>query len=452
MGAGWAGLAASIEARLEGPAEQRIALLEAAPQLGGRARALTLDLGFGPVEVDNGQHLLIGAYRDTLSLMTRIGVQPDQVLRRRAMSLSDTSGLHLRPVKLPAPLHLALGLLLARGLSMGDRWAMLRLMRSLRAAHWSAPQGETVQLMLHRTGQPESVCQRLWHPLCVSALNTPPAQACAQTFVRVLRDSLGGARDASDFLLPVTTLGDCLPVPARSWLERHGVTVQTGCPVRRLAQSHRAWRLETSRGIVRARRVILALPALNARRLMATISLPSALPRAMPARPEACIIEPAHEAIATTYLAWSPKESPRLPPWVLLRDRTPWARSDVPGDWLFDRGIHRGHRVAAIVSSALSTDLSDRGGALSQLIASRAAALLGIPTPAFAKTITERRATFRCTPDRSKLEQAEAGIEPGLWLAGDYTDADYPATLESAVRSGLRAAHLALQDQAASIA
>ena len=93
VGAGWAGLAAAVRAVQAG---HRVTVFEAARQVGGRARGLPLRLPDGrTVMVDNGQHILIGAYTESLRLMRTVGVDPDQALLRLPLVLrfADGSGL-----------------------------------------------------------------------------------------------------------------------------------------------------------------------------------------------------------------------------------------------------------------------------------------------------------------------------------------------------------------------
>jgi squalene-associated FAD-dependent desaturase len=436
VGAGWAGLAAAITGCQAGLC---VLLLEAAPQAGGRARRQTLDLGFGPIEVDNGQHLLIGAYHDTLGLMAAIGLDPAAMLERRPLSLQDSAGLALRAARLPAPLHLASAILAARGLSLGERVAMLQLMFWLRLRRWQVPAGSTVQALLARCAQPASLCRRLWEPLCLSALNTHADEACAATFAMVLRDSLGARREASDFLLPRQTLGHCLPEPALAWLHRQGGEVMLRSPVRSIGRGPGKgcdWTVDGPAFRIESRRLVLACGPAGAARLLS--GLAAQYPGALEAASELSGLRAS--AIATTWLAWPRREASRLHDPLML---TASAGEPRLADWLFDRGEQRGYRIGALVTShAEAVDaLRDRPDAL--LFARRVCSSHGLPSPSHARLVTERRATFVCEPSRPVPAQPPGGTLPGLWLAGDFTEARYPATIESAVRSGVRAAQQA---------
>jgi len=441
VGAGWAGLAAALTLAEAGAA---VTLFDSAPVAGGRARTTTLDTPLGRFELDNGQHLIVGAYREALALIDKLGA--GGALRRHRLELSAPSGLSLRAGRLPAPLHLAWALLRANGLSISERGAIVRLMASLKRARWQAPSGETVETMLVRLRQPARLAQRLWTPLCVGALNTLPEFACARSFAAVLRDTLGADRGASDFITSEAPLGALLPEPALARLRELGAVIRLRETARALKPGPRGWRIDTgaaagddgerhsppgagATGTFAS--VLLALPPWAALRLTRPLGLDDSPLRAFEAEP-----------IATVWAFWPAEAAPALPAWSLLDEDPGRGRH---GQWLFDRGTidsnGRPARVAGIVisvASRLEMLAPDR------IIAGAAAQLhdaFGGPPPSAIRLVTERRATFRCTPDRPRLEPGIfASAAPGLWLAGDWLWPDYPATLESAVRSGTQAA------------
>jgi hydroxysqualene dehydroxylase len=442
VGAGWAGLAAAIELVGEG---HEVVVLDAAPRPGGRARTLELDLAGVPVKVDNGQHLMIGAYRQTLALLERIGVSEAQVLHRLPMRLASTDGLRLEVAHLPAPLHLAWGLLRARGLSLGERLALMRTIRHLEALRW-APVGNasTVARWLVLTRQPASLVRRIWTPLCVAMMNTRVEEACAATFLRVLGDTLGASRRDVDFLLPVGTLGDVLPDPAARWLQSKGATLLLRSPCRAiLREGDGRWRLRMTQAsqasdasdvpdeTLVVDRVVLAVPPSNLPRLLGAL-----LPAPLAARFESFDYEP----IATVWLAW---KGPVSLPLVTMLAEDPARRAY--GQWLFDRGVHRSPsgsvQVAGVVISTRIDAPSPELDELASAVAAQVASQLGCRTPDDARAIVEKRATYRCTPQRPRLGPWSLGEAcAGISLAGDYAYPDYPATIESAVRSGLAAA------------
>ncbi len=428
VGAGWAGLASAVHATLAG---LRVQLLDSAPHAGGRAREAQFDFGAGPVALDAGQHLLMGAYRECLALAAIVQDESEAPFERVGLALHDTAGLRLQAPPYPAPWHLLAALGRARGLSLRERWAAVRLVAALRARRWRTAAGATVEALLASHSQPPRVIDRLWSPLCVGALNTPPDAACAAAFAAVLRDTLGSAREASDFVLARGTLDAAVSRPATAWLRAHGASVSFGANVRALQRFDGGWRVETAAFATQAAQVVVATSAPVAARLLAPLDARAARLAAF-----------AHEPIATVYLAWPRGTLLPLPRWILLHDdgQRAW------GQWLFDRGCLGAHRVAAVVVSVGSRlDGIDRetiGDAVSRQVARQ----LELPMPQAQRTVIEKRATIRCTPQRPRIGcDAFADALPGLWLAGDYTDDEYPATLEAAVRSGRRAAERAAQ-------
>lgn len=440
IGGGWAGLSCALGLRRLGPA---IDLFEAAPLWGGRARSAGIELAGRKVTVDCGQHLLLGACHDSLALMAESGSEAARRLRRRRLRLVDPCGLELRRRALPGAAGLALGLLLARGLSPLEKWAATRLLRRLQAAAWQPPAaGLTVTALLAAFAQPPELVRKLWEPLCLGALNTPPTAACAASFAAILRDTLGGAADDSDFLLLDAPLAALLGDPACERLREAGAGLHASRSVSVIARGPAGWTLEL-RGPAAG-----VQPRAYAHVVIAT-SVPAAIPLVRALCPEEAARLAAFEfaPIATAYLAW--RGDPDLPEVAMLRESP--ARGD-PGQWFFDRGRQAGLRVGAVVISARERYPDLDSVALGTAAAAQVAHQLAVPPPDDVRVLTERRATWRCTPDRPRFAiDALARVAPGVWLAGDYLDPEYPATLESAVRSGQRVARridAALQSQA----
>jgi hydroxysqualene dehydroxylase len=217
VGAGWAGLAASVRATEAGA---RVTLFEMAPQAGGRAREVLHD----GMALDNGQHIMIGAYCETLALMRTVGAQPEQLFERRPLELVDARGGGLalpRGAPVPAFVRAVLAL---RDWPLRERLVLLATAARWRLADFDAPSGQTVGELVK--GLPLRARQELIEPLCVAALNTPADQASARVFLRVLRDALFGGRGGADLLLPRVSLTALVPQPAVHWLERHGARVR----------------------------------------------------------------------------------------------------------------------------------------------------------------------------------------------------------------------------------
>lgn len=410
IGGGWAGLAAAVAATRAGHA---VSLLEAARTLGGRARSVRDESG---LLLDNGQHILIGAYRATLRLMHSLGVDTDAALLRLPLALRfpDGGGLSV-PAGLPPPLDLLAGIARARGWSWADRLSLLRAALRWRLQGFECDAGQSVADLCQRLAP--RVMNELIGPLCVSALNVPPERASGGVFLRVLRDALFGERGGADLLLPRTDLGALLPEPAAAWLAAHGAEMKLGQRVQALLPAQDGWWVDG----LRFDRVLLAAPAWEAARLARGTGLPSAI--AWAATAEAL----AHEAIATVYVRGaSPLDGAPL--------RALRADSDAPAQFVFDRGGLGGPKglAAFVISASEGARESIQVAVLAQ-----ARQQLGWHTVSAAQTIVEKRATFACTP---AVRRPAAAVAPGLLACGDHVEGPYPATLEGAVLSGEAAA------------
>ena len=424
VGAGWAGLAAAIGACDAGHA---VTVFEAASTLGGRARALPCTLPDGlAVTLDNGQHILVGAYTETLALLHKLGVDSQAALLRCPLSLpfADGSGLQTPAwARGWAPPWDALAAMLgARGWSWADRWALLRTSRRWqRQGFVCAPDGTVAQLCADLTPR---VCQDLIEPLCVSALNTPASQASAQVFLRVLQDALFGVRGGSHLLLPRTDLGSLFPNAAADWLEARGAWVYTGRRVQQLRWENGQWGIDDQLfdHVVWA----TSVPNWSLSRMNTSFIAPDFIVKQI-AEWTATAQALQHLPIATVY-AWG-AQAQLAHPLLALRNS-----AQEPAQFAFDRGQLGGPKglLAFVVSAA-------QGGraALQDAVLAQARRQLGLTGLQPVQTVVEKRATFACTPG---LLRPASSIAPGLSAVGDYVDGPYPATLEGAVRSGLAAA------------
>lgn len=510
IGAGWAGMAAAVRAVQAGHA---VAVFEAARQPGGRARGMPLALPDGrTLRVDNGQHILIGAYSQCLALMRTVGIDPAQALLRLPLTLRYPDGSGLRLARWPAPLDAAAGILAARGWRWSERWALLRAAWRWQRSGFACDAAASVAELCQ--GLPPRLLAEFIEPLCVSALNTPMPQASAQVFLRVLHDALLSQHGGSNLLLPRIDLGALLPEAAARFITQAGAQLHLGQRIGTLhwqggnAQAPR-WQV-AGQGFDR---VILATAAPHAAQIIQAVFAqlawpagaktvanappgansgaegategcakgsaktrapggsggagsgaspaaaqaapgPAAAPQATASalaaaldRWQAQAASLSHRAITTLYAqadAAPPPGKALLPaPMLALR-----SSASAPAQFVFDRdaitaplppGAQAGQHHPAPPTLLLAFVVSDSAGARGQLqaaIAAQAQSQLGLRiTPLL--TVTEKRATFACTPG---LVRPAMRIAPGLLACGDHVAGPYPATLEGAVRSGAAAA------------
>lgn len=398
VGAGYAGLAAAVTLARRGIG---VTVFESGPLPGGRARRVHAR---GRM-LDNGQHILIGAYTTLLGLMREVGADPQALLLRMPLELRYADGFVLRAPALPAPLHLAAALATARGLGLRERIGAVRFMQSMKRLRFRLATDRSVFSLLAEYGQADRIGRYLWFPLCVSALNTPPQAASANIFLAVLRDSLGGPRAASELLIPKVDLTALFPEPAARWLAAHGGEVRCGAPVREIEALAREYA-----------QVIVAVG-----------------PHQLDALLPGITSEYTYQPIYTVYLKFPPSVGLDLPMLGLAEGVV---------QWVFDRGRLGGEAglLACVISAQGDHQQMTHDELSAACLRELGRALGSLPAPEWSQVIAEKRATLTCAPD---LARVGPGTRlPNVWLAGDYTDPDYPPTLEAAVRSGIRAAEL----------
>ncbi|MEZ5665124.1 MAG: FAD-dependent oxidoreductase [Burkholderiaceae bacterium] len=439
VGGGWAGMAAAIEAAGPGVA---LTLFEASRTLGGRARALPLQRPDGrTVRLDNGQHILIGAYHQTLACMQDVGIPLHTALLPLPLGLPFPDGTGLQSPawvrNWPAQPALLATMLTARGWRWTDRMALVRTVSGWRRRSFRCQASDTAADVCRGLGP--RVMADLIEPLCVSALNLPTRQASGSIFLRVMQDAMLGTGfghwRASTLLLPRIDLGSLFPERAAQWLVRchgAGVTLRTGTRVTSMQRDGSAWRLKGPGVDQTFDQVIWATTAAQATQAMASTA------RTCPADTgdnaaqdllhwsESCA-QLDFTAITTVY-AWS--AGLRLPGPMLALREAPGA----PPQFVFDRGqlAPDDPAMQGILAFVISASQGGRDD-LEQAVMRQAREQLGLTSLAPFQTLVDRRATFACTPGIRRPAQC---VTQGILAAGDYVDGPYPATLEAAVRSG----------------
>lgn len=426
-GAGWAGLSAAIELTKSG---HQVTVIEASRTVGGRARALEVQLPNGETTtLDNGQHILIGAYSETLRLMQEVGVNPQEVLHRIPLTLRfpDGDALVLPDWKNPPikGLDVAWGVARARGWSWADKLSLLRAAAMWRLKGFECAPHESVATLCQGITTP--VMQMLIEPLCVSALNTPADRASGQVFLRILRDSLFAAPPpglqmaSSNLLLPRTDLGSLFPQAAATWLAKRNCQVITG---QRLTSFESLSKDEHSAQILcrldaaidqKYDALVLATPPVEAARLAQAAGYTQWANIAQALQ---------HEAIATVY-AYA--QGVHLPEPMMALKSSP----SQPAQFVFDRGQLTGQQgLLAFVVSASQGSAQE----IEQAVIAQGREQLKLPNLQALQTIIDKRATFACTP---ALQRPAAQLAKRVFACGDYVQGPYPSTLEGAVRSGI---------------
>ena len=443
IGGGWAGCAAAVTLARAG---LPVTLFEQAKTLGGRARRVVVD----GIALDNGQHVLLGAYRQTLALVDAVhrAAPVGRCFHRMPLTLrpfgSRLEGeIELTAWNARAPLNLAGGLLCAKGLSWRERFALVAAFRSFgkSARHHAAD--ESVSELFAATSR--RAFTQVWQPLCIAALNTPPDRASAQIFAHVLRLAFGGAARDSDLLVPAADLSASFPDAAAHFIAAREGIVRCGVNVRGIANAGGGVSLGIGAGAETFAGVILAV---GPHQLASTVGDGAAFPSCLE-QPLAQVDRFTYESITTIYLGFTY----RVPfPVPMLR------LDDAPGQWAFDRSAlletaaPPGTKsvVAVVISASGPHDALGQRTLAAHVEAQLRRRMPDLPATTFSRVIAERRATFACTPGLARPKAGRVG--GGIYLAGDYCDPQLPATLEAATRSGVTAANELIADFAAAAA
>jgi hydroxysqualene dehydroxylase len=419
IGGGYTGFAAAV---ILAAAGHRVTVFETARTLGGRARRVDAN----GTAVDNGAHILLGAYRQTLALLGIVhgaGAEKD-LLERRRLILEQPGVFRLRAPSLPAPWHLAAALFTMRGASRHDRLATIAFVRRLGRGRFRCDPQLTVAALL--ADQPPAIVALLWEPLCLAALNTPIETAMAQVFLSVLRIAFAARARDSDILLPRVDLSTLFPDAAAAYVTDRGGEIRAGTTVGRL--------LATDDGIVLTagytdERFDAAIVAVGPHQVARLLDASTAV--AAVARTLAQIAAFSYEPITTAYLQY-PQALAFAQPMLKLDGN--------PGQWIFDRGALGGSPgLAEVVISTQMPGARIAHESLAQAIDRQLRRTWPeLAAPLWTQVIAERRATYACVA--GLVRPATGMLAPRLYLAGDYTDPELPATLEAAARSGVAAA------------
>ncbi|MCC7439103.1 MAG: FAD-dependent oxidoreductase [Armatimonadetes bacterium] len=436
LGGGIAGIAAAIRLAQAGACPT---LIESRPYLGGRLRSF-IHPETGD-EIDNGQHLLMGCYHSTLQLLEALGT-------RHLLRLQPTLSVQFRNADgtpetfaplgwLPWRLGVAAGMLRLKQLSFAERVGLLQAAAAI-ATQPPAPT-ETAAQYLQRLKQSPRACQRLWDPIIIATLNTPPDQAAASLFVRVMQLAFLGSR--ADSQLGFASGGlSALHAPTRNLIEQHGGRVIVGAPITgiELQPAGQCVIRLKERGAVVASQVISTLPHASLRNIScATIlhGIPS-LAQPMPVSP-----------IVSLYL-WFDSPLRQLPAFA--------AMIGTGVQWMFNkRKIAPAQNVQfpGLLSCTISAAVAESATRIDQVVATAVQELRGaFPEMGEAQllawqVIKEKHATFAATPTAEAQRPPTRSSIPGFFLAGDWVATGLPGTIEGAVQSGFAAAELVLQQK-----
>lgn len=420
VGAGLAGLAAGVELKARG---FKVEVFERTRLLGGKATSFSV----GDAEVDNGQHVFLNCCTEFIAFVERLGLAHQLEIQERFRALVLRRGrrpAELREARLPAPLHLLPSLVRYQALGWRDK---VRLVRALAKANPSGAKAEeTFADWLDRHRQGPSTRAGFWDLFLVPALNAPLDRVSAQAALFVIRTAFLGGRGAARIgycRVPLARIAEV----AASRLDRvylrtpvAGVLIEEGRAVGvRLASGHE----------LGFDAMVLAVP-------------PARLP-ALIGDPERADLEGVTgffpQAIVDVHL-WLRGARLGAPFAALLGSPVQWVFEKAPG----------------YLCCSLSAAEGFAGWSENDLVALCRAELeavlphLGRTELLRAAATRDREATFVPAPGLRR-PGARTAVS-NLALAGAWTDTGWPATMESAVRSGVAAARVIAGSEAQRVA
>jgi squalene-associated FAD-dependent desaturase len=394
VGGGLAGCAAALDLLGRG---YDVTLFEARPTLGGAVQTLPEREGDPSPPPDNGQHIGLGCFTHYLAFLDRIGEGDSYIRKPLALPVIGEDGTE-SPIKPSLP-----ALLTYAHLPLRDRWLIPVVTARLRTA--KPREGETFGTLLRRLGASRAAIDRFWDVFIRPALNLRADEADAKAGLFTVRTALLGARHDSDLILPARPLGAMHGQAAQHALERGGAKVVTSTRVDRLEE-------------LDADAIVVATPPAEAARLLGEDAPPL----------EDSPIVSVHLLFDRPLLA--------APLAALLN-------SDA--HWVFDRGALTGNtpdrgQYLTVVSSGVPELMDIRGRELVDRIAAQVTERLGDAELLWSRVSREPRATIALRP--GTLRPGQRTSRPNVVRAGAWTHTGWPATMESAVRSGRIAAHV----------
>ncbi|WP_198265567.1 hydroxysqualene dehydroxylase HpnE [sulfur-oxidizing endosymbiont of Gigantopelta aegis] len=437
VGAGWSGLACAITLAEQG---YHVCILESAQQAGGRARGVQFKHFLPRQTLDNGQHIMLGAYHSTLALFKLIGVNTDIQLQHEALQLAMYTSkkqpskhpyIHLKAASLPSPLHLLSGLMFMQGVSFSERLSLIKMALMLAIKRYKLKYDISVLQLLKQYAQSEKVIAALWEPLCLASLNTPIQYASAQVFLNVLKDSFSHKQSDSSLIFLKNNLSTLFTSPAIDFIKKHNGEIKYTEKVLQFSPTkYQSLIVTTSKQQYSCHTLILATPAHITNTL---INAQSPISQQNILIPGHASLKFNYEPICTVYLQYPPDTE--LPSTMVGFFNTTI-------QWAIDRRLCNQAGLFAIVISASGKHESLANEALIALVHQELKlCLANLPELISSQVIIEKKATFSCVVGIENQRPDNETHIAGLYLAGDYTNTHYPATLESAIRSGQSAAN-----------
>lgn len=422
IGAGWAGLSAAIPLIEQG---KQVCIIDSAKAAGGRARCVS----YRDYNVDNGTHIMVGAYTQTLALIKKVHKRSvwneTLLLERQSLNLSykqrNNTDITLPAIPLPAPLNIVFSFLFASGVSFKDKLQILSLGLKIKLNIVSLPSDINLKNFLKQQNQSLRIIKSIWEPLCIAILNTPIALASTEIFLRVLKDSFFKSGKASNLLFFKTDLSVAFPIPAQKYIEQHKGLIHFNRRATSITKEDNHYIINTKLAKYKAKHVVIATAPIATKNLLSDLTDEH---NALINNLNAFTYQP----ICTVYLQY-PKE--------VSCGRTMQGFLGTTVQWVFNKSSEEQPNLISVVISSEGSHMDWSNTELIKKVTDELAEFYQEwPQPDDAFVIREKRATFTASVNINRIRPSNKTDIHNIWLAGDYTNTHYPATLEGAVRSG----------------
>lgn len=436
IGAGWAGLSAAVTLIDSG---QKVHVIEAAKAPGGRARCVS----YRDYNVDNGTHIMVGAYTQTLALMKKVQGnekwKESRLLERQSLNLNykqpNGNNINLPAVHLPAPFNVIFSFLFASGLGFTNKLRILYFGIKIKLNIISLKSDVQLGSFLKQQKQTPDIIRTIWEPLCIAIMNTPIEEASTEVFLRVLKDSFFKNRKASNLLFFKTNLSDAFPIAALNFIKSHGSSSSIHFNRRALSieKNNNHYIVHTKNATFKTKHLIVATAP------RATINILSDLNYDIQHNTLINNLTTFnYQPIYTVYLQYPDAVSIGCTMQGFIGTTT---------QWLFDKSSKEQPNLISVIISSQGPHLEwDNALLISNVTSELAEFYPEWPQPTDAFVIREKCATFTASVNINRIRPPNKTDIRNVWLAGDYTNTGYPATLEGAVRSGQQCAQQLLSE------
>ena len=444
VGAGVAGLSAADALTRSGA---NVTVLERRPYVGGRAYSYlhpALD------EVVDSQHVVVGCCTNLIEFCTAAGLADKirwyeaQTFLEPATAKSPTQSSVIAPGALPAPLQYSSSLLNASMLKFADKISIARGMQEFLRG-FPLTDEESVASWYRRTNQSAGAIRHFWEPIILATLNDSAENSSLKYAGKVFHELFLKSSAGGRLGIPTVPLTDFYAAGA-AMVQANGGSVELRSSVEELAQrSDGRWVLRCGKAEHIADDVILALPFEQTQKLIAGAKLVDAAGEQVRTELIENLSHFEHSPFISILLWYDRQITDLDHAWLL----------DSTIQWFFHKSRIRGYapEQGSYVELVIAGSKTELPMSRQQILEPALEELKRyFPEAGQARLLKsgilkEARATFSVTPGLDQYRPNQQTSLPGLYLAGDWTRTDWPATMEGAARSGRLAAGAVLGDR-----